>query len=476
MESTSQHTSPDDSARQVVRRWMVVSVGALLVAGLFSLGLVIARMPPFSSWVTDPHFFKRALVVHVDLALIVWFYAFIVGLFHLIPMKLAARKVASQFAWLSAAGVVLMVLSAGIQGAEPVLANYVPVVDHPLFLLGLCAFAAGVIGALLSGGLWAKTGDHSSIIELPEAAVPGLRAAGLAVLAAAATFGAAWIATPSTLAAEAYYELVFWGGGHVLQVACVAAMVTVWIVLLDSLLDEPIVSRKTATVLFGLLIAPHLFAPLLTLSGTQSATYHAGATRLMQYGIFPVVLVFMGICMYAIWRAVSRREISWATLAADPRFIGFATSVGLTLCGFVLGAMIRGSNTMIPAHYHAAIGAVTVAFMTVGLLLLEPLGFELPSRRWRKAIRWQPALFGSGQIIFAIGFATAGAQGMARKTYGSEQQIRGVVDWLGLATMGVGGLIAIAGGLLFVTLIAAAVWPKLTRVLARPTTRARFVD
>jgi hypothetical protein len=34
---------------------------------------------------------------------------------------------------------------------------------------------------------------------------------------------------------------------------------------------------------------------------------------------------------------------------------------------------------------------------------------------------------------------------MARKAYGSEQQIRGLADWLGLATMGIGGLIAIAG-------------------------------
>src|SRR5690554_7907814 len=91
-------TNPEDArdSQKSVRRWLGLSVGALITAGLFSLGLIIGRMPPFSEWVTDPQFFKRALVVHVDLALIVWFYAFITGLFCLIPRRKRARKIASQ--------------------------------------------------------------------------------------------------------------------------------------------------------------------------------------------------------------------------------------------------------------------------------------------------------------------------------------------------------------------------------------------
>ena len=460
--------NPSNAARDLepVRRWLMLSVGALITAGLFSLGLIVGRMPPFSSWVTDPQFFKRCLVVHVDLALIVWFYSFIVGLFHLIPMGRRARRIAGRFAGLSAVGVVLMVVSAGVEHAEPVLANYVPVVDHPVLLVGLAVFGAGVLGAILSGGLWSREDTHQKLVELPQAAIPGLRAAGLAILAAAITFFAGWLATPSSLEPAAYYELVFWGGGHVLQVACETGMVVVWIVLLSSLLDGPVIKRSTAGVLFGLLVLPHLFAPLLTMEGTQSALYHAGSTRLMQFGIFPVVLVFLALMSRAVYRAYRRGQIS-SDIWKDPRFVGFATSAALTLCGFVLGAMIRGSNTVIPAHYHAAIGAVTVAFMTIAVMLLEPLGFALPTERWRKAARWQPALFGVGQVIFAIGFAVAGAHGMARKAYGSEQQIRGLADWLGLATMGIGGLVAIAGGLLFLALIAAAVAPKAAGLFIR---------
>lgn len=455
-----------------VRRWLGLSVGALITAGFFSLGLIIGRMPPFSEWVTDPQFFKRALVVHVDLALIVWFYAFIAGLFCLIPRQKRARKIASHAAAFSAVGVLLMVLSAGIKHAEPVLANYVPVVDHPLFLLGLGIFGLGVLAVFLSGfldGLLSRGARRvgPGIFKLPEAAAVGLKATALLVIVAAATFVAAWFKTPHNLEPQAYYELLFWGGGHVLQVACEAAMVSVWIILLSSLLGRPILSRRVARIIFSLLIAPHFIAPFLAINGTQTALYHAGSTRLMQFGIFPMVLLFLGLAIWALRRAFRDDELD-LKIFADPRFVGFATSAGLALLGFVLGAMIRGSNTMIPAHYHAAIGAVTVAFMTVALLLLEPVGLRLPSGRWEKAARLQPLLFGVGQLVFAFGFAFAGAHGMARKTYASEQSIRGVADWIGLATMGIGGIIAIFGGLLFLALIATAFTPKKRATLTPP--------
>ena len=60
-------------------------MGSLLLAGSFSLLLIVGRMPVFSEWVSDPQFFKRCLVLHVDLALIVWFFSFAVGLYSLLP-------------------------------------------------------------------------------------------------------------------------------------------------------------------------------------------------------------------------------------------------------------------------------------------------------------------------------------------------------------------------------------------------------
>lgn len=445
--------------RRVVRRWLALSVGALITAGVFSIGLVIGRMPPFSDWVSDPQFFKRALVIHVDLALIVWFYAFIVGLFCLLPRSPLGRKIAHTASAISGVGVLLMIGSAGMKNAEPVLANYVPVVDHPLFLGGLGVFAAGCVLAIVSGLVGTRTAsDEPAVLDLPEAATVGLKTTALLFLVACTTFLAAWAATPASLATLSFYELVFWGGGHVLQVAAEAAMLSVWVILLSGLLGRPLMTKRTAALLFGLLAAPHFIAPLLTIEGTQTALYHAGSTRLMQFGIFPAVLLFVGVSLRALYQGFKSGALGRKTLI-DPRFVGFATSVGLTLLGFALGAMIRGSNTMIPAHYHAVIGAVTVSFMTVALLLLEPIGLRLPQGRWTRAARLQPVMFGVGQLLFAVGFAWAGSHGMARKTYASEQTIRGLGDWLGLLTMGIGGIIAVVGGLLFLGLLAAALTP-----------------
>ena len=105
---------------------------------------------------------------------------------------------------------------------------------------------------------------------------------------------------------------------------------------------------------------------------------------------------------------------------------------------------------MVPAHYHASIGAVTAAFMAFTYPLLSALG--APGGRFRSAGTWQPALYGAGQMVFAAGFGIAGSAGMGRKTYGNEQHARGLVETIGLGVMGAGGLVAIAGGVLFLAI------------------------
>lgn len=46
MRSLVTNSQPDDPGLKVVRRWLMLSVGALITAGLFSLGLIVGRMPP----------------------------------------------------------------------------------------------------------------------------------------------------------------------------------------------------------------------------------------------------------------------------------------------------------------------------------------------------------------------------------------------------------------------------------------------
>jgi len=440
-------TFRDDQVR--AREWLFVAVFALGLAGVLATGLVFARMPILAGLVTDPAFFKRCLVVHVDLALVVWFYAFVAALFALIPSRVRSNPVARHASVFAGVGVGLMLAAAGAHGARPILANYIPVIDHPLYIGGLVAIGFGLACTFLDPKLLPGTERESTV--LPPAAIVGLRAAAVAVLLALVTFFSTRLATPRDLTPETYFELVMWGGGHVLQFASVAAMLAVWTMLLARVLGHSPVSRRAAVLLFALLIAPLFAAPLLPLAGVTSATYHVSFTRLMQFGIAPAVLAYLAICIRALVRArVSLR---------DGAVLGFAASAALTITGFALGASIRGPDTTIPAHYHASIGAVTVAFMAITVPLLETLGFAAPSPRVRTLARVQPLMLGGGQLVFAIGFALAGAHGMRRKTYGGEQEIRTLAEWIGLGVMGLGGIVAVMGGVLFLFIVG-AIWRR----------------
>lgn len=427
------------------RAWLGLAVGSLLIAGLFAVVLVVGRMPPFVSWVTDPLFFKRCLVVHVDLALVLWFYAFVCSLHFLLPVERSQRWLSYIGIRVAMVGMILLISAVCVRGVQPVLANYVPVLDHPFFLWGLAAFGAGISLCLVDGRLLPGGEAQEGALRLPAAARPGVRAAGVAFLLAMITFLVGALTTPSWLPTQSYFEQIMWGGGHVLQFASAIAMVTVWLILLTPLVGE-LISRRSSAILFGLLILPLLGAPVLAGRGAEART---DFTALMRWGIFPVVTIFLVACLRAVWRAQREGRLErW-----DPRFTGFAISAALTVLGFGLGAMIRGSNTIVPAHYHASIGAVTVSFMAVSFVLIEPLGLRLPEGRLRRWAAWQPLLFGCGQMIFAGGFAVAGAYGAARKAYGAEQTIRSSGEWTGLVVMGLGGLVAVAGGVLFLVIM-----------------------
>ena len=71
--------------------------------------------------------------------------------------------------------------------------------------------------------------------------------------------------------------------------------------------------------------------------------------------------------------------------------------------------------------------------------------------------RWQPTLYGAGQLMHIIGLVWSGGYGVQRKVAGAEQVLRTPPEIAGMALMGLGGAVAIVGGLLFVVVVAKAV-------------------
>lgn len=425
------------------RGWFLFAVGSLVLAGLLSLLLVVGRLP-FLGWLfTDPLFFKRALVVHVDLAIVIWFQAGTLAFLGLALGPRLHRGISALALALGAAGVAGLLVGALMPGAQPVLSNYVPAIDHPVFFAGLASWFAGV-GLFCGHALF--TPARTDAKALTPAVVVALRGAAVANLLALATFLGAWWTTPAAEPAV-YYEMIFWGGGHVLQAANVAAMLALWLHLLHRWTGRALFSAAPTAALLGALVLPQCLLPLLAFGGTTNTSYYFMATHLMRWTIFPVVVVVLVSAAIAVWR--QRARLDWA----DYRFAGLAGSATLTVLGFILGALIRGSSTLVPGHYHCAIGAVTIALMAAAYDFcadMAPAG-SAPSRPRRA--RLQLLLFGAGQAVFGLGFALAGAYGLGRKQYGVEQHVRTLGEYLGLSVMGTGGVVAVVGGVFFLVVM-----------------------
>ncbi|HNP63381.1 MAG TPA: cbb3-type cytochrome c oxidase subunit I, partial [Woeseiaceae bacterium] len=134
--------------------------------------------------------------------------------------------------------------------------------------------------------------------------------------------------------------------------------------------------------------------------------------------------------------------------AGEARYLRAAlvSSLILFTVGGILGFMIAGLDIVIPAHYHGATVGVTIAFMGLTYYLLPRLGFgALPETM----ATWQPVLYGGGQLMHVAGLAWSGGYGVQRKTAGAAQGLDGFSQTAGMGLMGLGGLISVIGGLLF---------------------------
>ena len=58
-----------------------------------------------------------------------------------------------------------------------------------------------------------------------------------------------------------------------------------------------------------------------------------------------------------------------------------------------------------------------------------------------------------GQLMHIVGLVWSGGYGVQRKVAGAEQVLRSTAEIAGMGLMGLGGLIAIIGGLLFVVVV-----------------------
>jgi heme/copper-type cytochrome/quinol oxidase subunit 1 len=220
-------------------------------------------------------------------------------------------------------------------------------------------------------------------------------------------------------------------------------MLLAWLWLAAALGVPLRVSGRALSLLLLLGALPLAAVPIFHgLWPVDSAESRIAFTRLMQYGnglaAVPIGLLLVeGLVRHG-------RKIGAGLL---PAYRALVASLLLFGAGGLLGAAIGGVNTVIPAHYHGSIVGVTLGLMGLTYLLLPRLGFGLPSGRMA---RIQPTVYAIGQLLHIGGLAVSGAMGIQRKTAGSAQGLEGVYAKAAMGVMGLGGLLAVIGGILFV--------------------------
>ncbi len=443
------------------RQWLVVGIGALVLAGLLSFVLVAGRAPVIQHFITDPEFARRSLVVHVNLSLFVWLSSILASIYALLPAFKRKPFVIWEPPYLAMTGVVLLLLS-GASRAVPVMSNYIPVLQHPVFFLGM----GMVLMALVATYIRAFPIRWRVSVEMRHPVLPvsvqyGLHWAAGAFLLAVSTLAITFIRMPQVPNVTSFYDWLFWGAGHVLQLVHVVGMMNVWLIIFHNICPNSHITPRQVNGLFAVLVLPWLYALYLAYHANHPGVYYVQFTRLMQFAIFPGVVGFLVVLAYAYIRNKGTQEASLTHRALK---LGWLTSSSLIIIGFVLGAFIRVSNTLVPAHYHAAIGSITVSYMVIAYLLLERFGFSISSLRLKRITVWQPVVFGLGQTIFAFGFGLAG---LTRKVYGAEQHIRTLKEMIGMGLVGIGGLMAITGGVLFIVVILTSISPAISLIIQK---------
>jgi len=418
----------------VVAAWLLLALSALALSTLCAVLLVAARAPLPGGLGASGELFRRALVLHVSFAVVVWFLSCAAGFW---TLAAGGRATPSRWVAVALAGVGLggMVLPLFSSAARPVLANYVPVLDHPLFLAGLALFVAGVslsgfaafqdvLRRLKNGPVW-RLGAFLSII---------------AALFALGALVASMIMVGTPVGPDGF-ETLAWGPGHLLQFVHVLLLMSVWTELGERALGKAVAPRRWLLALLFLAAAPLLAAPFIYVGyAPGSAEFRRAFTLLMAWGAWPAAAV---LALRLLWQLVRARR----SMRGAPDTAALLLSVLLFLLGCVLGALIRAESTMVPAHYHGTVGAVTLAYMALGYRLLPAFGARL---RTNALVRWQPVLYGTGLLVLALALAWSGWLGVPRKTLHVDVIVQYPAYFAAMGLAGLGGSLAIIGAALFV--------------------------
>jgi cytochrome c oxidase subunit I len=455
-------------AERQLSGWAWFAALSLAIAGAFALLLALSRTPGIGTLPFWPiGFFQKGLVIHVVFSFVLWFLAVFGALMHLATEALDGDP---RLAWLgrvalwaTAAAMPMLFVPGFLDRGEASLNNYVPAIADPLYYGGLVALALGGTATALRLIL----ALHGRIGRQP-ADVIAIAAGAIIFLVALMCFVLALVALGDTPPSPAFNEVLFWGGGHVLQFVNTLLLMVSWHLLTRNLPGSPISSPAALKIGAWWLLLIALATPLLYAGETGIKEARTSTFTDLQYAFAPPSLLAAGALAAVILKFKrGGRALPWS----DPASLCLLLSPLVFGLGGILGLFVNGADTRTPAHYHCVVAGITLAFMGLFYGLFLPL-----LRRHivvKRAHRIQIWLFAVGQSAAAMGLFLAGSEGTARKVAGADQALRTTAEYIGLGLNGLGAAIAVVGGLMFLwTVMKALLGPAISPGLENPGTSA----
>ena len=483
----------DKNADRLITVHAVTAVLWLAAGGVLALLLALSRWEAVGL-ITDSEWFYRIISAHGAMMLVFWILFFeMAGLLFGGSILLNTRLRMPKLGWLvygmmlvGSLGVAHQMLSGG---ATVMFTAYPPLEASPWFYGFLLVFAVGaLLGVIHFLGNVVAARIAGEVRTLPLFTF-GLVAAAILALFTLASGAAALLPTfcwslgllPSV--DPGMYRLLFWGFGHGAQQVNLAAMVAIWYALASLTVGAKPVNEglsRFAFVLYILFIQMGSMHHILVDPGLGHWARGINAS----YFLYAAVLGSMihAFTIPASVEAAQRDQghgkglLGWLKSGpwSSPAFSSLVLSFALFgilggISGVIMGGIqvnIIAHNTLIvPAHFHmTVVSGTTLAFMGISYILVPLIvkrDLFLPA-----VARWQPWVYALGMTIFGIGMGLAGHYGVPRRHFdigfggsplANEIYSTPVVGWC-LAALGIGALIAIVGGAMFIIVAAGTVF------------------
>lgn len=409
------------------RKWFLLSIVSLGLGGFLAFVVAMARTPGVYQYF-PPGYFYYALIGHVDLAIVIFLLSFTLLVWsrvYEIENKLAF--------YISLLGFLGVALSAFLGKGTAVSNNYLPTIVHPLFFTGIILFFSGFT-LLALNALKRAFSDILSYDPIKNAVSVSVILGVFMIIAVIPSYLRA--GDPSNV--YIFYERLFWAPGHIQQFLNGAILLYAWYYLITLLGVEKKLGLLRFANLSFLFFGFLLFSvPILY---TDPISRSAKIFTEVSYAIG------LGIPMFFhAFNVVRNIKFDWK----NP----FSSALTLSLILYFLGVLIAyagiKADLRVPAHYHGTVTSLTLALMAVSYRLIKEYGYV---RSLSSVVKFQPYLYGIGMILFILGLYFAGRGGAPRKTYGTGYTEDPFVLF-SLIVMGVGTLMAVIGGVIFVLYI-----------------------